>query len=534
MSERTERTYDGDGGERYSSADRQSSHRHSYGEGSRSSSHSGSSGSGSHGDGSHSGSSHESSSHGSSSHSGSSHGGSSHSGSSHSGSSHSGSSHSGSSHGGSSHSGSSHGGSSHSGSSHADSYHSSSSHGDGSHSGSSRSDGSDSSSRSGSSRSGSRRENVEEKHRGELIQKYQVVTDEEIEREKHHGHHRRRHHHHSRRRRIKRALIIVACIPLAIIIILSSVVSVLTLVGRSQVRKETPGIETNPFSVTFDEGRTVEYKGLTYVLNEDIVNIAAIGLDRTQFGLWGDTIGTAGQADMILIAALDLRTGLVRSLMIPRDTMTDVDLYATDGTYAGVKRMQICLSFAYGDGKETSSQNVLNSARRVLYGIPVSMYGVLDLDGIAALNDAIGGVSVTLDAPYDGHYTGDRITLHGKEAEAFVRSRDLTILESDTYRRARQIQYLRAYADKAVRAAIQDISVVGKLYNAAMEYAFTNVSLSRTMYLATTMIAKGVQISDPVVLAGHMQEGDPYSEYILDEQAVFETVLEIFYTPVGG
>ena len=494
LSERTERTPHGsEEGGRGSSSTHQSEHRHSYGEGSRSTSHSGSS---------------------------------------HSGSSHSGSSHSGSSHGGSSHGGSSHGGSSHSGSSRSGSSHGESSHGGSARSGSARSG----SSHGGSSRSGSaNKDSADEKHRGELIQKYQVVLDDNGQSDKEHvRHHHHHHHHRSRRRRIRRALIIAACIPLALILIAASAVGVLSLIGRMQVHEDTPGVRINPYSVTYDEGKTVEYNGQTYALNEDIVTIAAIGLDREEFGLREDKIGTAGQADMILIAAMDLRTGLVRSLMIPRDTMVDVDQYTTTGEYVGVDRMQICLSFAYGDGRETSSNNVLTSVQRVLYGIPVSLYGVLDLDGIAALNDAIGGVSVTLQAPYGDHYTGDRITLRGDEAEAFVRSRELTILESDTYRRARQVQYLRAFTDKAVDAAVKDIGVVGKLYNAAMEYAFTNVSLSRVMYLATTMLSKGVDVADPIVLAGQIREGDPYSEYILDEQAVFESVLEVFYTPVNG
>ncbi len=420
--------------------------------------------------------------------------------------------------------------------SHRHTHHSASAHSGTSRSGSRRS--AHSSSRSGSHSSehsaSAQKSAVEEQRRTELIQKYQVVSDEDIQREKQYAHHRHHHHHHSRRRKVRRTLIAVLCVPLALILIAASVVGVLSLVGRMQVREDTTGIQTNPYAVTYDEGKTVEYNGQVYALNEDIVSVAAIGLDREQFGLLGDKIGTAGQADMILIAAMDMRTGLVRTLMIPRDTMVDVDQYTTVGEYVRSERMQICLSFAYGDGKQTSSNNVLKSVERVLYGIPVSLYGVLDLDGIAALNDAIGGVSLTLQAPYGSYYAGDRITLHGMEAQAFVRSRDLTILESDTYRRARQVQYLHAFTDKAVHAATKDIGVVRRLYNAAMEYAFTNVSLSRVMYFATTLLAKGVEVMDPVVLAGQIQRGDPYSEYILDEQSVFETVLDIFYTPVGA
>ena len=104
----------------------------------------------------------------------------------------------------------------------------------------------------------------------------------------------------------------------------------------------------------------------------------------------------------------------------------------------------------------------------------------------------------------------------------------------NTPRRARQIQYVRAYTDKATHAAIRDPGVIRQLYNTAMDYAFTNVSLAKVTYIATTLLAKGVSIGDAQTLAGTLRAGDPYAEYVLDEQAVFETVLHVFYTPIGG
>ena len=351
------------------------------------------------------------------------------------------------------------------------------------------------------------------------------------------GEKRRRHRHSrrfNRRRKIKRILIALVSIPLALIVIAASVFGVLNVVGKRQIQKDSGGVQTNPFSVTYDEGKTVEYNGQTYVLNENIVTVAAIGLDRESFGLKDDKIGTAGQADFILIVTMDLKSGLVSPIMIPRDTMVDVDQYTVDGQYVGVENMQICLSFAYGDGGETSSRNVLTSAQRVLYGVPVHLYGVLDLEGIPALNDAIGGVSVTLQEDFGGSYAGDRITLHGDQAEEFVRSRDTSRMDSDAPRRARQIQYVRAYTDKVTHAAIRDLGVIRKLYNTAMQYAFTNVSLSKVTYIATTLLSKGVSVGEVQTLAGTLRAGDPYAEYILDEKSAFETVLNVFYTPILG
>lgn len=439
---------------------------------------------------------------------------------------------------GSSHGSSSHGSSSHSSSSHGSSYHSSSyhssSHASSDHAHTSSGSSHHTSDSHHSSEHHHHHVSENEERRDALIQKYTFVAEDETpqESEKHH-----RHHHHSRRfsrrRTIKRVLIALVSIPLALVLIAASVFGVLNLIGKKQLQKDTGGVQSKlPSAITYDEGKTVEYNGRTYVLNENIVTVAAIGMDRESFGLDDDKIGTAGQADFILIVTMDLKTGVVSSVMIPRDTMVDVDQYTTDGQYVGSKNMQICLSFAYGDGGETSSRNVLTSAQRVLYGVPVHLYGVLDLDGIPALNDAIGGVSVTLQENFGGSYAGDRITLHGAQAETFVRSRDTSRMDSDTPRRARQIQYVQAYVDKAIHAAIRDLGVIRRLYNTAMQYAFTNVSLAKVTYIATTLLSKGVSVGEVQTLAGTLQPGDPYAEYTLDEKAAFETVLNVFYTPL--
>lgn len=422
----------------------------------------------------------------------------------------------------------------HSHSEHHSSGHSSSHRSSGEHSSSHRSSGEHSSShRSSGEHSSSHRSRhtASEEKRDALIRKYQVIEQGDPTEKPTHRHHY--HRHRSRRSRWKRVLIAAACIPLALIVVAASAFAVLHTLGRRQIQNEGTGVQTNPYAVTYDEGKTVVYNDITYALNENIVTVAAMGVDRESFGLQNDKIGTAGQADMILVVAMDLKSGNLTGILIPRDSMVDVDQYTVDGAYVGVDRMQVCLSYAYGDGRETSCQNVLTSVQRILYGIPVHLYGVMDLDGIHALNDAIGGVTVTALETFDAFVEGEPVTLLGAQAESYVRSRNTAELNSDALRRERQIQYLQAFVKKGIRAAIDDIGIVSRLYNAATEYGFTNVSLSKATYLATTLLTKGVSFDNFLSLQGELQDADPYPEYILDEQAVFETVLQVFYTPVG-
>lgn len=87
--------------------------------------------------------------------------------------------------------------------------------------------------------------------------------------------------------------------------------------------------------------------------------------------------------------------------------------------------MQLCLSYAYGDGKAKSAENTANSISRILYDVPITKYFALDLNGIAPINDSIGGV--TVDSLYDfkdiGIKKGDKIKLTGDMTEKYVRQR---------------------------------------------------------------------------------------------------------------
>ena len=341
--------------------------------------------------------------------------------------------------------------------------------------------------------------------------------------------------HRTKRWIFLRVLAGLLCLLLTGTTALASVLAVLHFKGKQQVEPVLRGVAETPYAVTYNEGKIVEYKNQKYALNENIVTLLLLGVDQERLGLENGQIGTAGQADLILVAALDLKKGTVSLVMVPRDSMADVNLYAVDGTPIGVKRLQICLSFAYGDGKLGSCRNVATSVERLLYEIPVRLYGVLDMNGIPALNDAVGGVDVTVPDSFQTSVRtfqkGESVHLTGETAKAYVRGRNKKELRSDTVRRTRQIQYIRAFWNKAVHAIQRNPKTISTLYSTAMRYADTNISLSKATYFITTLLAKGVRVEDIRTLNGEMVPAEPFPEYILDEASVFETVLDVFFEP---
>ncbi len=366
----------------------------------------------------------------------------------------------------------------------------------------------------------------------------------------HHHHHH--HHHHSSsgssgshshshssssQSKKKKKMSVAAKIALIIFLIILIVIfaAVFTLIYlESQGKNDLKDVSQAP--APYEE--VIEYNGETYVYNEDIIAIAFIGVDKRDLGLENGVIGTAGQADTDIVMTVDTATGRAKAIAVPRDTMVDVDLYSESGIFLRSENMQLCLSYAYGNGTDTSATNVTTSLSRILYNVPINKYFVLDLNGIEPINDSIGGVTLTslYDLPNYSIKKGDTIHLEGDLTEAYVRTRNMDTVDASLNRTARQVQYIKAFTAQLVPSVMQDFSVVNKLYSTASKYSTTNISLSNVTYLASFLVSKGVTEFETVTLEGEMKESDKidykdyvYAEFYPDSDRLMEVVLDTFY-----
>lgn len=349
----------------------------------------------------------------------------------------------------------------------------------------------------------------------------------------HHRHHHHHHHHHSKRRIPvwARILIIIFAILFAAVAIIGGTYLGLREKGQNDLVVE----QANP---KYEE--TVEYNGHTYIYDKNKVAFAFIGVDSEKVGKNDGLIGTSGQADTDMVAVVDTATGKVSIITVPRDTMVDIDLYSTDGKFLRTENMQVCLSYAYGDGAESSCKNTITALSRILANVPIEKYFVLDLKGIAPLNDAIGGVTVEslYDFPDQNIKKGDKVTIMGDFAETYVRKRDTNTINASLNRTARQSQYIKAYAEQLRKAVTSDFSTISNLYNTASKYSQTNISLSDVTYLASVVLQHGVTEVNQYTIDGEMKASseaseDVFAEYYADSDSVMEIVLNCFYQQVS-
>ncbi len=273
---------------------------------------------------------------------------------------------------------------------------------------------------------------------------------------------------------------------------------------------------------------TITYKGKTYAPNEKMVNIAFIGFDGGVSG------GTVGQADAVLLFTFNLETSAVKVIVVPRDSMVDVSEYVGDA-YIGQDKMQLCLAYSFGDGAWTSSQHVSDLVSRVLYDVPVGYYFTLNLQGISALNDSIGGVTLTplqTIGKSENVVEGQQTTLWGDDARLYVQWRDSNDNNSSLDRQSRQMQYLSAFFSQVISAAQADPTVLTNLYDTASQYSWTTLGFDEFSYLATQALSADISSIDVVSLPGTMTMGEKYAEYYLDKEGVRQIVLDTFYHEV--
>ncbi len=293
----------------------------------------------------------------------------------------------------------------------------------------------------------------------------------------HHHHHHHHHHRSSRRKKKmkgwKKALLIIGSVLLSLILIIVGTLAILIFKGNQELFNSEDVKIITPDDVganVTDNGKYIVYNGENYKLNENVTSFLFMGVDKRGIDdLTSDGLG--GQADVIVMLAVDFDKNKTTMVAVPRDTVTDVAIYSLGGSYVGMKKQQICLAYAYGDGKDLSCENMVASVRRIFYNMPVSTYFALDLDGISELNDAVDGVDVTSPETVASFVEGQDYHLVGDESESFVRSRSMDRLDANLLRMQRQQIYTKSFMNKVIAQTKKDITVPVK----GMDFEFKQI-----------------------------------------------------------
>lgn len=320
---------------------------------------------------------------------------------------------------------------------------------------------------------------------------------------------------------------------LSLLLIIAIIFGVLNYIGRKKLLNYKSLHVNVPSGIQYeDDGKIVYYNGHTYKFNDNIASILFMGIDNRK--LKDNAVaGTGGQADALYLFTYDTSSGHIKVLSLNRDTMTDISRYDEGGNYVDTATAQLCLAYAYGDGKQTSAENQVTATERLLYNIPINAYYAIDLDAIKILNDDVGGVKVTPEYTFGSFTRGQTVTLKGDMAEEFVRHRDTSLLDDNLRRMDCQKQYLTAFATSIVPAIRKDFHVSLDLYQDTTTNTVTNISTPILTYLGWSLATNYTGLNMQSTSGKYVDSPkDSSAEYKVSKKKLFETVLDFYYKQV--
>lgn len=325
----------------------------------------------------------------------------------------------------------------------------------------------------------------------------------------------------------KRITMVIAAF-LAIIFIGFAVMLLLINDDRKRVQAEDAVTDTQDL---YDDDtlsyRTITYNGKKYTYNDNITTLLFMGIDQHEPVTENGYKGTGGRSDCLILFILDSESQTTKMLEISRDSMVDVAVHDVNGDYATDMKMQITMQYAYGDGANKSCRLTKDVVSELLYGIPIDEYLSMNIDGISTVTDAVGGVTISVPQDYtdiDASFKqGATVVLDGEHAEKYVRKRDITVLGSNDMRMERQMQYVKALVAQ-LQSSSSDMMTYQRLLDEASPYLVTDMAAD-DMYT----LAKYTLEQDEYKVPGQTVEGDAHDEYIVDESALRDMIVDLFY-----
>ncbi len=308
--------------------------------------------------------------------------------------------------------------------------------------------------------------------------------------------------------------------------------AVLLFVGGSWLEKRAQKPETRT-ELPQGNQETVEVDGVTYRKKDDLTVILAMGIDHETQDAYA--YREAGQADFLRLIVLDGENKTVQQLQIDRDTITPVTVLGVLGDRYDPVNQQISLGYAFGDGRQSSCEVTVEAVENLLGGQKIDQYLSLGLDGISTLNDLVGGVTVTLEDDFsaiDPSMTkGTTLTLHGDQAEIFVRTRRSIGVGTNEARMTRQEQYIQQLSTLLDEKMHEDKNFALTAYDAMEPYLYTNIPKGQLANEAWA--AKDYQRLETIKPEGTHQVGDDgFMEFYPDAESLQQAVLQLFYEKV--
>lgn len=348
------------------------------------------------------------------------------------------------------------------------------------------------------------------------------------------GHH---HHHHGiwyrMRRWMRHNKKFAAAAALLCIVVLSAGGFFLLHSQKEQSRLHV----TAGNSVDMKGGyRTITWKDKEYQYNSLITTILYAGLDSTDPLKASETYSNKARADSISVVILDKKKKKMSILALNRDTMTEIRRYTRTGEDMGTYVSHLGYAYSYGDGGEVSCEDLKEAVEKLL-GISIDEYAVTNQSSITSINDLVGGVTVNvpnddLAAMYPELKKGAVVTLDDSNVKDFLQHRDTAADFSNEGRIERQQAYVTAYVDLLKDRLASEPDQLWQEIGQMNDYLQTSITKNKYLSLARLLEKVSFTDADYYRPTGKDSAGELHDEFYVDEDALKQLVIDLFYEEV--
>ena len=353
---------------------------------------------------------------------------------------------------------------------------------------------------------------------------------------------------------LKRVLIILGCI-LAIIVILGATVKIMTILGRDRLSRNAntagPTIseeeselkKESVWSSDWQEG-WVSLDGKVYEYNDRIRSFLIMGIDDAHNQATDKEViekTSGGQADGLFLVIINPVDETIKVLAVNRNTevpiiMANMGQNGSDVIYDG----PIAIQHAFGGGGEYSCELTRDAVSSLLFDMPIHAYMSVSYEAIPKINDAIGGVTLTIPEGMDdllkinsAWTAGSTVTLKGMDSVDFVRKRDTEEFESARMRLARQKLYLTEFIKQIKEGTREDITLPINLYKKMKDYIVTDITVDEMSYMAADYSGYSFENEGIYTMEGEtVLKDDGYEHFYPDEESLRSLVIRLFYKEV--
>lgn len=236
---------------------------------------------------------------------------------------------------------------------------------------------------------------------------------------------------------------------------------------------EKKGLLDEQFGDTGDWGDEDEEIYLTfddedYISKDSVQAYVLAGTDGG--GVDNGDMYSGEMADFITALIIDNTNKKYGFYQISRNTMVEMMIPNENGDVQDFFTQQVCTAHYYGETPEQRNEFLMSAVGDILGGLEMDGYFVFSMEDIDTVNDAIGGVDVTIKEEdmeeLDPEFKqGATVHLDGDQAEKYLRARMDVGEGTNDERMARQQQYMENAYSMIINQLRENPEYINDLYD---------------------------------------------------------------------